>query len=164
MQVWQRVNKRVAHILSIGILSLGIGILSNWGRSDGIHPRELLMLFPFYYHADFQTVSVDSAIYMMFEEEVVFIDIRSSDDFKIDHIPNAVSLPFRQYIRQPSKIQSIMDDKPLLLYDFRPNCKETFLMARMMKKQGAQKVLILKEGFAGWIEENMPVERPELIG
>ena len=153
--------KLVLRIIVIGFLSFSIGILWNLLYPQGIHPRELEALFCRIKSSDFQTVSVDSAIFMMFEEEVLFVDIRSSEDYRIDHIPQAISMPFRQYVRNPSLIKTFLDGRPLVLYHFNPDCREVLYVGKLMKEQGVYDMMLLKEGFAGWIEAGMPVERPE---
>ena len=153
-------RQNLIKIVAIGVSALAIGILWNLLYPQGIHPRELAALFSPDDQTEFRTVSVDSAIYLFFEEEALFVDIRTSEDYQIDHIPHAVSMPFREFLRNPSRITSFLDGRPLVLYEFQANQGAESYTGKLMMKEGATEILLLKEGFAGWIEAGMPVERP----
>ncbi|MBN2104418.1 rhodanese-like domain-containing protein [bacterium] len=146
----------IRRMIFIGFLALVLGIGVNQIHPQGIRFHQLLLLFPSSYSAQVQTVSSDSALVLMFEEAAIFLDIRSDDQFTIDHIPTAISLPFVN-LNRLSRLD-LNPEKPWIVYDFQNRSKSARYVYKKLKKTRDADVYLLNGGFAGWLEKQYPTE------
>jgi len=144
-------------IMSLG--SLLIGFLANQFLNRGIHWKILLLSLP---STSEQTkwhyVSTDSAFSIFLQQEALFVDIRNREDFEIDHIPNALSLPFISYFNNSEQFYQQNRDATFILYDLERNSKDVRLVARQVIKDKFSSVYILRGGFVEWLDRTYPVE------
>lgn len=149
----------VRRMVVMGIAALVFGMIVNQIHPRGIRIHQLLLLFPCAYATDTETVAADSALILMFEETAVFLDIRPSDAFAVDHIPGAVSLPFvSAHAFDPPHLDR---DKPWVVYDFQPKTKAARYVCKQLKKSGSLKVRLLEGGYAEWLNQRYPIEPGE---
>ncbi|MBN1781832.1 hypothetical protein JW948_11945 [bacterium] len=145
-------------IVIIGMLALATGMTVNLVYSGGIHPRQLMILFSRPEKGSFAVISQDSALVLMFENEAVFLDVRSEKQFQIDHIPNALSVPYTKMLRQPSVPSHIPRDYPWIVYDLHPQSKFALAVARAIESSEKKQPALLDGGYAAWLEKYFPVE------
>ena len=154
--------KTLTRMAVIGLASLLIGICVNQLISQGMPWRMLALSVPgrsSWKH--YQTTTVDSAFFSFLQESAVFVDIRPKKDFDLDHVPGALSLPFREFFADPSIFNDQDRETTYLLYDAERNSRPVRLMSRQMEKMGFQNILILRGGFIEWLDRTFPVEGGE---
>ncbi len=149
----------IFRIITIGFISLIIGIGTNQLIDQGIRwPILLLVLSTKEEPIEFAYIPVDTAHLLLLQKEAFSIDIRPNDEFEIDHIPGASSLPFYQHFGQKNLLKTMDKNKTIILYCFEPVNKKVELLARQLIKEGFIQTRILQGGFAAWIENRYPLE------
>jgi rhodanese-related sulfurtransferase len=154
--------RTLRRIVAIGLVSLFIGIIVNQFLNQGIPLRVLMLSIPGksgWKH--YQTATADSAFFHFLEESAVFVDIRPQKDFDMDHVPGALSLPFREFFAEPSLFKDQDRETTYILYDAELNSRPVRLMGRQLEKMGFQNILILRGGFIEWLDRTFPVEGEE---
>ena len=89
------------------------------------------------------------------------MDIRPDSDFAVDHIPDALSVPFFTFFHNRSLFQKLNKDSVYLLYDLERNSKNVRLMARRLVKDGFKQTVVLRGGYVEWLDKTYPVELGE---
>ena len=153
--------RTVWRFIFVGFLTIVTSVIVNRFHPQGIRLHELALIFPTSYSTEIQTVSVDSALIFMFEETAIFLDIRPPDQYAIDHIPTAISLPFKGVSPSKSDRLKNIETKPWILYDFQTNSKQAKYLFKRLKKKNAGRVYLLEGGFAEWLEKRYPLELGE---
>lgn len=85
--------------------------------------------------------------------EVNVIDVRAADDFRRGHIPGAKNLPEASW----TTLQGLDSDKPNVLYCYSQVCHLAAKAAVQFTSRGYP-VIELEGGFAGWKENDLPIE------
>lgn len=106
-------------------------------------------------------ISADSAYMLFVEDEAVFVDVRDTADYQLDHIPGAVSLTLMQYYHQPDRIARWERELPYVFYCFEAGCPEAEQLAEEFARSGFSRLMILYEGYAEWLARQYPVEKGE---
>jgi len=92
-----------------------------------------------------------------------FVDVREPDEFADGHIPGARNFPrgfleVRADLVHPKRDAWLEERRrPLILY-----CgggHRSALATRTLLEMGFSRVVSLREGWAGWVERKLPVER-----
>jgi ArsR family transcriptional regulator len=94
------------------------------------------------------------------EREVTFVDVRTEEEFEIDHLPGAISIPLFVYYKTPELLEELDKQHLYILYCFDPECPEAASLAKEMMNQHFTEVLVLAGGFSGWLEMGFPIEAP----
>ncbi|RMF62024.1 MAG: rhodanese-like domain-containing protein [Calditrichaeota bacterium] len=137
-----------------------LGLLGNQLLPEGIHYRFILPKTETG-GATYQIISVDSAATLLNAPDVTFIDVRSKDEYAIDHVPGAISIPLTEYFKNPTLLNSLEPNHMYIVYCFDPGCVEGEQLSRELSTRGLNKVYYLVEGFSKWIEYGLPVETGE---
>lgn len=91
-----------------------------------------------------------SDLYSMIEkgEKLEIFDVRSPAEYGRGHLPNSVNVPFSRIMRG-----RMISDRTVFV-------SSRGIMSRIViRRMKGKQLLNLREGFAGWIEEHLPVER-----
>lgn len=151
--------RTVLRIVVLGFGSLCLGILINQITHQGIRWHILVSSLPrFSRSINYNYISADSAYALFIAKRGRFFDIRSSDDFLLDHIPGACSVPYMEMLKRRDLLQHENRDTAVVCYGFNPEDKQVKRAADLLKQWGFPKVTILHGGFAEWIEMGFPVE------
>lgn len=145
--------KRTALLWAVALF---LGIAVNQLAPEGI--RWQLLLLRGNTAVNIVFVSADSAFVLFAEGRAKFIDVRPREEFDIDHIPGAISLPLLEYLHQPDYLQRFDPQTTYIFYCFDPECEDTGALAREFGVNGFRNVLILYGGFSAWLERGYPVE------
>lgn len=153
--------KTFRRMIIIGVVTLLIGMLVNQFMAKGIRLPVLftsLLPCPFTGYAEY--ISADDALKLLNEKQAAFIDIRSLDEFDMDHIEGAVSIPAVDFISNPKLLKSYDKDKELyaILYGAKKIEDNAELMSRSLSAKGVQNIKILDGGFELWLKKDYPVE------
>jgi len=84
------------------------------------------------------------------EEKFIIIDVRSFDKYTDFHLPNAVSLPYKQKASEYILLSKIEKDKKIVFYCESGTCGEARAAANQFSGMGYYYVYILKEGVQEW--------------
>lgn len=87
-------------------------------------------------------------------QPIVFVDLRSGDDFAHGRLPHALSVPLPELRRRYPEISRT---ELVILYC---DCPPEALAAafRFVVGEGYQNATVLAEGFRGWVKRGYPVE------
>lgn len=104
-----------------------------------------------------KVITRGEATHLINKEDAVIVDIRQRDDFRKGHITNALNvLPndiktgnFGELDKHKAKPIIVVDGSGM-------NAQEA---AGQLSKAGFERVMLLKEGIAGWSGENLPLVR-----
>ncbi len=88
-------------------------------------------------------------------EPLIFVDLRSPDDFKRERLPKARSLPLRELLRRYAEVPRT--GRVILYCD----CSTEQIQAayQFLRDQGYRNVSVMEEGFPGWVKRGYPLER-----
>jgi rhodanese-related sulfurtransferase len=90
----------------------------------------------------------------MKEGNLNIIDVRAAEDFRKGHIPGAVNLPKEKW----DSMEGLSRDRTNVLYCYSQACHLAATAALQAAERGFP-VIELEGGFAGWKENQLPVEK-----
>lgn len=104
-----------------------------------------------------KVIARSQAITLINKEEAVVVDLRTREDFRKGHIIDSINLT-------PSEIKDNNlgelekhKQKPVIIVS--ASGMESGKPAEQLTQYGFEKVFVLKEGIAGWADENLPLAR-----
>nr|WP_314740179.1 rhodanese-like domain-containing protein [uncultured Haemophilus sp.] len=102
----------------------------------------------------FKVIENADAVQLVNNEDGVFLDVRSDDEFRKGHIVESHSVHPTDI--KESKTTSIdkFKDRPVIVVD--TNGFNASKIAEQLVKHGFEKVYVLKEGIVGWKAANLP--------
>jgi rhodanese-related sulfurtransferase len=105
-------------------------------------------------------ISLKESKRMFDEGGAVFLDARSSADYRDSHIQGARGLPLVSLIQNKNSADKIIPDKTVLyiVYCDGEGCDLSVELAKELISLGYAKVEILGEGYPGWAEASYPVQ------
>lgn len=146
-------------LLLLLALTLSAGFIVNQFYSEGIRWS---LLKPRFYSEEsinaLQFISADSAFSFYLGGEAFFIDVRPREEYEIDHIPGAISIPVLDYYKSPDILKPLNRQDQYILYCFEPECKEANALAIEFLHDKFSNIVILRGGFSEWLEKGYPVE------
>lgn len=152
--------KIVLRIICIALISLIIGIMVNQ-----IHPRGIpIRLLTFSFMTDsrqegWKPISTDSSFVYYLKESAHFFDIRSLEQYSLDHIKNSHPLPFYQFINNPIEFKLPEKNSVIILYDFQSHSSKAPVMIQQLEAMGYKNIFFLRNGYAEWLEYGFPIEQ-----
>jgi rhodanese-related sulfurtransferase len=81
------------------------------------------------------------------------IDVRSAEEFSINHINNAVNIDL-SVAENHQKLQTLTKEKPVFIYSI--NTSRSGKLAKELLQSGFKEVYVLKGGIVNWIGSNLP--------
>jgi len=156
--------RELLRIAGIAVASLTLAIAANT-----MHPMNLPLLVtkgqpgvPNWVLERFKEVDPQGAMGLVNNPEVLVIDTRDEPDFRKQHIPRAVSLPYHGFNqRYPQFAESVSKDKPLLLYCYGTDCGLAARVGKRLITKGYTELTILRRGIEAWKAANLPLETSE---
>jgi len=106
---------------------------------------------------EFKTITVDEA-YEVFlnNEDYLFIDVRSEDEYEGSHIEDAINIPVSEI---EERLDEIPKDKPVIVYCNGSSCNRSGQAASILKENGYKEVFdLVGGGVFEWEEKGYPVE------
>ena len=95
-------------------------------------------------------------------QEALIIDARPENEYRLGHIPSAVSLPRDDFDRQYPALQSVLQsyrNKPIIVYCSNFRCADSQIVAVALQRLGYQQVRLFRGGWKDWERANLPAER-----
>jgi rhodanese-related sulfurtransferase len=151
----------------IAAIATGALVLAIAGNT--MHPMNLPLLVtkgqpgvPNWVFERLKQVDTQGAMGLVNDPEVLVIDTRDEPDFRKQHIPGAVSLPYHEFNqRYPHFAESVSKARPLLLYCYGTGCGLAARVGKRLITRGYTDVTILRGGIEAWKAGNLPLETPE---
>jgi rhodanese-related sulfurtransferase len=104
------------------------------------------------------TASADSAFIMSQTLPSVFIDIRTRDEYMENHIPGALSIPYRQFVSQPFQLNTKDREDVYIIYGQDEELQQSRIIANLLIRSNFKYVYVLRGGFISWATRRYPVE------
>ena len=108
--------------------------------------------------SEIEFITVDEA-YEIFlnNEDYLFIDVRSEDEYEGSHIQGAINIPVSEI---EERLDEIPKDRPVIVYCNGSSCNRSGQAASILKENGYKEVFDLTGGgIFEWEEKDYPVER-----
>ncbi|WP_339723472.1 rhodanese-like domain-containing protein [uncultured Paraglaciecola sp.] len=89
-------------------------------------------------------------------KNLVIVDVRTPEEFKEGHVPNAINVPLSEIVDNPA-ILSSSKEKSIVLY-----CRSGYRAgkaAEALHKDGYQNLSHLEGDMQGWLKEGLAVEK-----
>ncbi len=142
-----------------------IGLGYNQVRSDGLPLKRALNdeAAGNGISSGIPAISIEEAVRLFKNNEAVFLDARSEEQYHEGHIPGAWSLPWENVEDQCFEvIDRLPWDKMIITYCDGVTCHLCdFLAIFLRDDMGYQRVRVLANGWSTWRRHNLPVESSE---
>jgi len=99
--------------------------------------------------------------YKLYNEKVVFVDARDFVEYEISHIKGAISLPYYDFDKYKSILDTIPLQTPLVAYCDGKECDLSILLSDKLYEAGYGEVYIFFGGWMDWQDKNYPVDSNE---
>ena len=140
----------------------GVGWVGDWAQRDSVvaavanNPN---MLPPSAQDDDPPMLTLEKAVQLQGQPNVVFIDARAPEEYQAGHIPGAVNLPFDYFdTYYPIVEQKVAKDKHVVTYCSGAECELSLFLAREMRRLGYTDISIFYGGWGMWTDNGKPVE------
>jgi rhodanese-related sulfurtransferase len=94
----------------------------------------------------------------LFDQGVVFVDVRSDKDWEAGRVPGAVHIELKHKYNEASLSAAVAKDKPVVLYCNGPSCMRSSEASAQAVSWGFTKVSYYREGYPDWKAAGYPVE------
>jgi rhodanese-related sulfurtransferase len=152
------------------IAAIATGALVLAIAANAMHPMQLPLLVTNKGHAGLPNwvserqihVDAQGAMDLMNNPEVLVIDTRDEPDFRKEHIPGAISLPYHGFSASfPGFSESVSRERPLLIYCYGTGCGLASRVGKRLIVYGYTDITILAGGIGAWKAANLPLEIQE---
>ena len=94
----------------------------------------------------------------LFDDGVIFVDVRSDSDFEAGRIPEAEHLESKKVLSESSLQEVVAKDEPVVIYCNGHSCMRSSKASGMAVSWGWTKVYYYRDGFPAWKSAGYPVE------
>jgi len=102
-------------------------------------------------------IDLDRAM-SLWEDEVVFVDVRPASNYDAGRILGAVNLPVDTDLTKDSINVVVDQDAPVVIYCNGIKCGLSAKAIPMLVDWGYSEIYYLREGFPGWEQAGLPIE------
>lgn len=146
-----------AALILVGSLGLALG-LNAW-RAEGIPlvrpTKEALAL-----KSGITPIHLDTALLLLQDPKVLFLDARPRNVWKRGRIPGAVCFPEESTDSLlPAFKDSVPFDRPLVTYCSGEECRASDLLAQHLQKAGYKYIYLFFGGWVEWTAANGRIEK-----
>jgi rhodanese-related sulfurtransferase len=104
-------------------------------------------------------ISLEQAVKLFENNRVLFIDARSTNQYRQSHIPGAVNIPWQDIDAYFMKItDSLNPEKIIVAYCDGETCDLSHELTRLLREIGFENAFVLVNGLTVWREAGLPVE------
>jgi rhodanese-related sulfurtransferase len=146
--------------MAVLIIALGIGLSVNFlrdqrlplvpdlSRGVQINPAS---------GGDNLIIALEDAEALYFDQQAVFLDARSREQYRRGHIEGAKSLPWEDFDRRfPQAMSGIPRDAIIICYCDGESCNLSRELASALMAKGYGQVRVLVDGWKLWQQFNLP--------
>ena len=94
----------------------------------------------------------------LFDDGVVFVDMRSNKDWDAGRIPDAEYLELKTKFTEASLVEVLKKDEPVVMYCNGHNCLRSSKATTLAVSWGFSKVYYYRDGFPAWKAAGNPTE------
>ena len=94
----------------------------------------------------------------LFEDEVLFVDVRKDSDWEAGRVPGALHLNIKTVFSEETLLEEISKDEAVVMYCNGAKCLRSADASEKAVAWGFTNVYYYREGFPGWTSAGMPVE------
>jgi rhodanese-related sulfurtransferase len=98
-------------------------------------------------------ISIDELVYKLESDQIMLLDVRPTEEYRMGHIPKAISIPFDQW---DLHLENLPPDKEVIAYCRGPFCVFADEAVARLKSKG-YRATRLEEGFPDWKLRGLPV-------
>lgn len=109
-------------------------------------------------HVDGATTITADQAYELFEQNVLFVDVRKPSDYESGRIPGAVHLDIKSNFTKETLAEVSKPADMVVIYCNGFSCMRSSQASAMAVEWGYTNVQYLREGFPSWDEAGYPVE------
>lgn len=149
-------------IFLIIFTALLLGLMINLLHPKGISFRILFHPSLFLRQnlaGEYHIISADSALILLDQSMVEFLDIRTADDYHLDHIPGAHHLSFNHLLSGFTADIGIQSDVKVIIYDQEGEMEQLKLAAISLQQAGYRNIYLLFGGYLNWLQKGYSVEQ-----
>lgn len=103
------------------------------------------------------TISIDEAA-TLFDEGVVFVDVRKGSDFDAGRVPGSVNLDVNDGLSEAALLEEVAKDEKVVFYCNGQKCGLSAKACAKAVSWGYTQVYYMRDGFPGWETAGMPIE------
>lgn len=103
------------------------------------------------------TVDVTQAK-QLFDNGVLFVDVRKDKDWNAGRIPDAVHLDVKKVLSEETLLAEVKKDEPVVFYCNGHSCMRSSKAAAKAVEWGWKKVYYFRDGFPAWKGAGLPTE------
>lgn len=120
--------------------------------------REAVKISP-----EIRFVNLVAAKKLFDEDQAVFLDARSRDEYQSGHISSALSTPILAVVKRDLDLNRLlpMERKVVVAYCSGGLCDTSVELAKELVDMGHSNIYVLGEGYPGWKAAGYPVEEGE---
>ena len=135
----------------------GIALKGNW--SPKVNSESLVVPHSYDEKTDPPAISLDYAMMKFQSKNVVFLDARYPEDFKVGHIKGAINLPWEEFEDYaPQVLPKLPKDEEIIAYCDGTECETSLLLARELTGLGYTNVKVFFGGWQEWQDAELSVE------
>lgn len=109
--------------------------------------------------AGIEAIPLGLALSLHQEGYHLFVDARSTMEYRKGYVPSAVSLPFEALDEQLQVLSQILSSEdPVVVYCRNRECDDALLLAIELRDMGKSNLLYYVDGFELWEESGCPIE------
>jgi rhodanese-related sulfurtransferase len=95
----------------------------------------------------------------LFDNGVLFVDVRNDDDYKDGHIPGAIHVNVRDSTFEAKFVEVAKKDQEIVIYCRGSSCTRSPLAISKAMRLGFEKLYYFKKGYPGWKSAGYPIEK-----
>jgi rhodanese-related sulfurtransferase len=99
--------------------------------------------------------------YELYKSNAVFVDARDYVEYEISHIKGAISLPYVEFDKYKSVLDSIPKNTPLVAYCDGKECDLSIMLGDKLFETGYKEVYIFFGGWIDWQQANYPIDKEQ---
>jgi len=146
--------------MAVLIIALGIGLSVNFLRDQRLPlVPDLSMGVQINSAAvgDDLVIALEDAEALYFNQQAVFLDARSREQYRKGHVEGAKSLPWEDFERRfPQVMSGISRDAIIITYCDGESCNLSRELASALIAKGYDQVRVLVDGWKLWQQFNLP--------
>jgi rhodanese-related sulfurtransferase len=108
---------------------------------------------------EFYIISTDSALILLDHSMAEFLDIRTSEDYQLDHISGAHHLSFNHLLSGSTEGINIQPAVKVIIYDQEGEMEKLRLAAISLQQTGYKNIYLLFGGYLNWLQKGYSIEQ-----
>ena len=100
--------------------------------------------------------------YNLFKSKAVFVDARDYVEYEISHIKGAISIPYVEFDKYRSVLDTIPKNTPLVAYCDGKECDLSIMLGDKLFEIGYKEVYIFFGGWLDWQKANYPIDEEQV--